>query len=193
MQKDIEHYFEKQPVLVTERLVLRQITMEDAQAIFDMRANKRVNEFIARPEMNDVAQARDLLTRIKAQYQAKNCLSFAGQLRGDGEIIGTCGFNQFDFPNHHAEIGGEMGAKYWGKGLAQEAFKAIVTFGFEKLMLQTIEAKVLPSNRSAIALLEAYGFVKEAHFKNRILFNGDFMDMAVYTLHKTTFDDNRAL
>ena len=40
-----------------------------------------------------------------------------------------------------------------------------------------------PANRSAVHLLEAYGFVKEAHFKDRVYFDGNYSDMAVYTLH----------
>ena len=184
MNSVIDSIFLEQPVLQTKRLVLRPIIPSDAQAIFDMRTNNRVNEFIARSPMMDLVQAEELIKRVDAQFKLKNCLSFAGVLRGEGEIIGTCGFNQFDFPNRHAEIGGEMGQHYWGKGIAQEAFETIVKFGFEKLDLQTIEAKVLPSNRSAVALLERYGFEKEAHFRNRILFQQKFIDLAVYTLHR---------
>ena len=51
------------------------------------------------------------------------------------------------------------------------------------MCLHTIEAKVAPANRSAVHLLEAYGFVKEAHFKDRVYFEGKYSDMAVYTLH----------
>jgi hypothetical protein len=58
--------------------------------------------------------------------------------------------------------------------------QAIIEFGFTKLGLHTIEAKVSPQNRSAIYLMEQLGFVKEAHFKDRIYFEGEFQDMAVY-------------
>jgi ribosomal-protein-alanine N-acetyltransferase len=184
MNSDIDSIFLEQPVLQTKRLVLRPIVPSDAQAIFDMRTNNRVNEFIARSPMMDLVQAEELIKRVDAQFKLKKCLSFAGVLRGEGVIIGTCGFNQFDFPNRHAEIGGEMDQHYWGKGIAQEAFESIVKFGFQKLDLQTIEAKVLPSNRSAVALLERYGFEKEAHFRNRILFEQKFIDLVVYTLHR---------
>ena len=63
-----------------------------------------------------------------------------------------------------------------------EAVQAIITFGFEKMNLHAIEALVSPENRGAIFLLETLGFEKEAHFRDRIYFNGAYSDMAVYTL-----------
>jgi ribosomal-protein-alanine N-acetyltransferase len=68
--------------------------------------------------------------------------------------------------------------------LAFEAVNAIVDIGLNSLNLQTIKAKVCPLNRGAIAILEKLGFVKDAHFKNRVYFNNVFSDMAVYTRHK---------
>ena len=100
------------------------------------------------------------------------------------DIIGTCGLRDFDFPNLRAEIGGELSVEYWGKNIALEAVSKIVEFGLDKLNLHTIEAKVNPENRGAIFLLEQIGFQKEAHFRDRIYFNGKFSDMAVYTLVK---------
>lgn len=180
----MENHFVKFPVLQTKRLLLRAIENDDAQAIFEMRANALVNSFIARPQMQDFEAAVKLVESTKLRYSDRQGMGWAGMLRDQVKIIGTCGFNNFEFPNKHAEIGGEMATEYWGKGIAQEAFEAIIAFGQNELDLQTIEAKVSPENRSAIALLTNYGFEKEAHFKNRVLFEGKFLDMAVYTLHK---------
>lgn len=81
-----------------------------------------------------------------------------------------------------AEIGGELSVNYWGKNIALEAVSAIVQFGFDTLGLHTIEAKVSPDNRGAIYLLEQIGFVKEAHFKDRIYFGETFHDLAIYSM-----------
>lgn len=105
-------------------------------------------------------------------------------LREDDKIIGTCGFNQIDFPNLRAEIGGELSTDYWGKNIAMEAVETIIRFGFDSINLHTIEAKVSPDNKGAIFLLQKIGFKKEAHFVDRIFFNGKYADMAVYTLIK---------
>ena len=175
--------FSEFPRLRTQRLLLRPITLADATEIYALRSNGRVSAFIARPPMPDRAEAERLVERVQQAYAQKQAISWAGELRDGGTLIGACGYNSIDHPNRHAEIGGELGTEYWGKGIAQEAFQAILEFGLGAMCLHTIEAKVAPANRSAVHLLEAYGFVKEAHFKDRVYFDGNYSDMAVYTLH----------
>jgi ribosomal-protein-alanine N-acetyltransferase len=176
--------FDTFPVLKTKRLTLRDIRLEDAQSIFKMRASGKVNQFIARPNMSNPEDAAGLVERTRKAYENKLAIGWAGILRDQNEIIGTCGFNMFDFPNLRAEIGGELSVDYWGKNIASEAVIAIVKFGLETIQLHSIEAKVSPANRGAIFLLEQLGFTKEAHFTDRIYFQGAYKDMAVYTLIK---------
>jgi [ribosomal protein S5]-alanine N-acetyltransferase len=174
--------FNKFPVLRTRRLTLRSITQEDAQRIFDMRSNGMVNRFIARPDMQKHDDAVALAQRTIDAYRNKQAIGWAGILRDNDAIIGTCGFNSIDANNLRAEIGGEMATEYWGRHIAVEAVAEIIRFGFETMNLHTIEAKVSPGNRGAVHLLEQMGFEKEAHYRDRIYFNNTFSDMAVYTL-----------
>jgi ribosomal-protein-alanine N-acetyltransferase len=176
--------FNSFPTIQTERLLLKQIEMADAEAIYKMRSNKRVNEFIGRPEMENLESAIELVNRVQDAYKKETSLAWSGILRGEGQCIGTCGFNHFDFPNHHAEIGGELDVNYWGKNIAIEAVEGIIQYGFESLQLHSIEAKVSPLNRGAIFLLETLGFEKEAHFRERVFFRNQYLDMAVYTCFK---------
>jgi [ribosomal protein S5]-alanine N-acetyltransferase len=184
MQLFNHQVFEAFPVLKTNRLTLREIRPEDARRIYDMRSNGRVNQFIARPQMQKEEDALSLAERTIAAYNNKQAIGWAGILRENNAIIGTCGFNTIDAYNLRAEIGGEMATEYWGKHIAIEAVMAIIQFGLEQMNLHSIEAKVSPDNRGAIYLMEQIGFVKEAHYRDRIYFNGKFMDMAVYTLIK---------
>ncbi len=176
--------FDQFPIIQTERLLLRQIQLEDALEIMKMRQNNRVNQFIARNSMTGLDAAEELVKKTSDGFESKAAIGWAGILRDGSEIIGTCGFNRIDYLNNRAEIGGELSVDYWGKNIAMEAVKAIVSFGFEQMNLHAIEAFVSPSNRGAIYLLESLGFEKEAHFKERIYFNESYSDMAVYTLFK---------
>ncbi|MGV3610773.1 MAG: GNAT family N-acetyltransferase [Fluviicola sp.] len=176
--------FDQFPIIQTERLLLRQIQLKDAVEIMHMRQNKRVNQFITRDSMSGIEAAEELVKKTADAFESKAGIGWAGILRDGSEIIGTCGFNRIDYPNNRAEIGGELSVDYWGKNIAVEAVKAIVSFGFEQMNLHAIEAFVSPENRGAIYLLESLGFEKEAHFKDRIYFNEVYSDMAVYTLFK---------
>ena len=168
------------PVLKTSRLTLRDIRLQDAKAIFKMRSNKAVNRFIARPGMDDPKNAETLVKSTIEAYEKGLAIGWAGILRENDEIIGTCGFNKIDKQNKRAEIGGELATEYWGKNIALEAVEAIVNYGFSKMGLHRIEAFVDPKNKGAIALMEALGFEHEALFRDKILFEGKYLDMAVY-------------
>lgn len=177
-----ENVFATFPQLKTKRLTLREIRPEDAAAIFEMRSNGRVNQFMPRPQMESLDQSQLLVERTTEAYDNRQGIGWAGILRDGKTIIGTCGFNRIDYHNLRAEIGGEMGTEYWGKGIALEAVEAILDFGLTTFGLHAIEAKVSPLNRGAVRVLEHWGFVKEAHFKDSVYFQNQFSDMAVYTL-----------
>lgn len=181
MQLDLS-VFDRFPVLKTPRLLLKEIELSDSKRIFDMRSNSRVNAFIARENMKEASSSEMLVARTREAYQNKQGIGWAGILRDNRDIIGTCGFNRIEHENLRAEIGGELSTEYWGKNIALEAVQAIVEFGLSTLGLHAIEAKVNPQNRGAVHLLEFLGFEKEAHHKDRIYFRGQFLDMAVYTL-----------
>lgn len=172
------------PILKTERLTLRDIRITDAEEIYKMRASGRVNQFIARNNMSNFEDSKLLIEKTNTAFKNKMAIGWAGILRNNNAIIGTCGFNQIDYPNLRAEIGGELSVDYWGKNIAIEAVSTIIKFGLNNLNLHSIEAKVSPNNRGAIYLMEQLGFKKEAHFVDRIYFYGNFSDMAVYTLLK---------
>jgi len=176
--------FEQFPILKSKRLTLREIKVADAAKIFEMRSSGRVNQFIARDNMNNIESSIKLIEKTVLAYKNKQGIGWAGVLRDGETIIGTCGYNQIDFANHRAEIGGELAVDFWGKNIALEAVEAIIKFGLDTMNLHTIEAKVSAQNRGAIFLLQKIGFKKEAHFVDRIFYNGTYSDMAVYTLIK---------
>lgn len=176
-----EQYFQEFPILQTNRLLLRNLSLEDANSVFKMRANSMVNRFIGRDNMAEEKNAKELVNKTINAYKNKQAIAWAGVLRDEKLIIGTCGLMGIEHQNRRAEIGGEMWVDYWGKNLAIEAVTAIVNFGFEKLNLLAIEAKVSPLNRGAIAILSNLGFEQEAYFKDRFFHHGNYHDLAVYT------------
>jgi len=176
--------FENFPVLRSPRLVLRKLELSDAHALFAMRANALVHTFIARPLQQSEAESKALIEKTLNAYAHRQAIAWAAVLRGEGEVIGTCGFNRIELQHRRAEIGGEMSPDFWGKRLAQEAVRTIIEFGLGPMGLHSIEAKVDPGNRSAIAVLEAMGFLKEAHFREYYFYEGKFKDLAVFSLVK---------
>jgi RimJ/RimL family protein N-acetyltransferase len=170
------------PVIETRRIMLRKIKPSDAEAIFKMRTNGRMNQFILREDMDQAADAGALVNKVSESYINKTAIGWAGVYKENNHLIGTCGFNAIDHENNRSEIVGEMMVDYWGKHLALEALDAMLDYGFTKLQLHSVEAKVLPENKSAIHLLKHLGFEREAYFRDRVFYNQEYHDLAVYSL-----------
>jgi ribosomal-protein-alanine N-acetyltransferase len=173
------------PELESRRLFLRELQDSDADAIQAMRSSKAVNRFIARNDTITSEEAQNLTEKSRQAFENRTGIAWAGVRKGTDAFIGACGFNRIDFQNLRAEIGGEMSSDFWGRKLAIEAVAAIVAFGFQELGLHSVEARLDPANRSAIALLESLGFVKEAHFREYVYFRDAFRDLVVYTCHRS--------
>ena len=78
-------------------------------------------------------------------------------------IIGFCGLKYL--PDLDAvDVGYRLLPQYWGRGLATEACRASLTFGFATLQLDQIIGLVLPDNAASIRVLEKAGMHADGRF-----------------------------
>ena len=89
-----------------------------------------------------------------------------------------------DSPNYRAEIGYRLHPAQHGKGIMNEALKAVLDYGFNVMNLHSVEANTNPGNKESISLLERNGFIREGYFKENYFYDGKFLDSAVYSLVK---------
>tara|TARA_R110001592_G_scaffold164460_3_gene398620 strand:- start:3228 stop:3755 length:528 start_codon:yes stop_codon:yes gene_type:complete len=161
------------PVLETERLTLRVLNLDDAKAIFGLRTNKEVNEFIDRKTPNNLSEARAFIDRISNLTLNNKGIFWVIESKSNHQLIGTIGLRNFEDEEEYAEIGYELDPIYQQKGFMSEAFEAILEFGFQEMELKTIEAFTHKNNSDSISLLEKQDFVfqpdiKDEGFENNI-------------------------
>lgn len=178
----LEIVFGDFPVLSTSRLLLREVTDEDAEAILVLRSNPHTMKYLDRPDLKDLGEARLYIDKNKSDYLRNEGISWILVLHETKEVIGTAGFWRFDKANHRAEIGYMLLPQYWGKGLATEVLDSIITYAFSTLKLHSIEANVNPENEASKKLLLRSGFKQEAYFRENYFFNGRFLDSVIYCL-----------
>ena len=80
------------------------------------------------------------------------------------------------------QIGYWMGEAYAGKGLMQDAVKALISFGFDRLNLHRLEAACIPSNDRSVAVLEKTGFTREGLLKSYLKINGKWQDHLLFAI-----------
>jgi len=96
---------------------------------------------------------------ILGQLKLKNYIEFA--ILVDNKFVGTICLEKIDKINKKASIGYWVSKAYRGRGIATEAVKLIVDFGFNKLKLKRIYAEVKKGNIQSSRVLEKVGFEKE--------------------------------
>jgi len=81
-----------------------------------------------------------------------------------------------------AVLGYWMGAPYAGKGLMTAAVRAVITFAFDSLHLNRVEAACLPNNTASIRLLEKVGFAREGYARRYLCIDGRWQDHLLFGL-----------
>ena len=109
------------PVLKTERLTLRQLSVNDDKEIFALRSDKQVNKYLDRDPTNTIEDARKFIHKIVEVVKQNKGIYWAITLTNNDNLIGTiCLFN-FSNENDQAEIGYELLPAFQGQGIMQEA------------------------------------------------------------------------
>ncbi len=178
----LELNFDPFPILTTERLVLRQMTNDDAKEIFFLRSDERVMKYIDRAPAESVDDALKFINMINTGLDKNENIYWAISLIDDPKMIGNICIWSIRKEHYRAEIGYALHPAFHGKGIMQEAIQSVLGYGFNTMKLHSVEANVNPENEASIKLLERNGFIREAYFKEDYFYNGKFLDSAIYSL-----------
>ena len=150
------------PILKTERLVLRQLLNSDNTAIFLLRSDERVNQYIDRPQQHNIDEATAFINKINMGIEQNQSVYWAISLKNNAELIGAICLWNFSLNHLTAELGYELIPTFQGQGIMNEAINSVIQYAFEKIDLETIVAYTHKDNKSSIKLLEKNGFIWEA-------------------------------
>ncbi len=169
------------PTLITQRLVLRAITFDDIQDMFEMRSDPRVMQYIPRPIAQTEEDAKAVIQMLLTTMEQKEGLVWGISFRNDTKLLGLIGYFRLKHTDFRAEIGYQLNAKFWQQGIAYETLVPVLNFGFNTMNCHSIEAVIDPDNIGSERVLQKCGFVKEAHFKENCFWDGRFLDSVIYS------------
>ena len=171
------------PTLETDRLILREITMQDAPGIFAIRGDFAVTRYNFGAAYETIECAHQLIESMQQAYQDQTELRWGITRKNDvSTVIGMCGFNYWNRTDRRASIGYDLAQAHWRQGIMSEALRAILTFGFEDMDLNRIEADCSAENTASIHLLRKLGFVQEGLQREQYIDEGRFWDLALFAL-----------
>lgn len=170
---DAPAYF---PALQTDRLILRQLTMEDVDFVFQHFHDPQVSQYLMdEPPVADHAQARAIIDFF-LEPEDKTHNRWGIVRRADNQLIGTVGYHKWEKAYFRAEIGYDLSPDCWGQGYMTEALRAVIRHGFERLGLNRIDALVYIDNDRSVQLLQRLGFKKEGLLRDYFCLDGIFFD-----------------
>jgi len=170
------------PSLQTDRLLLKEITGDSAQDIFEIYSSAEVVRYYDCDVYQSLQQAMDQIRTWAANCSKDVAIRWGISEKGNGKIIGTCGFNFWNKQYSSSPLGYDLLPSYWNKGIITEAVKEILRFGFEEMKLNRVQAITFPENVASTRVLEKLGFQNEGTLREWGYFKGRFQDVYCHSL-----------
>jgi RimJ/RimL family protein N-acetyltransferase len=152
-------------VIETNRLILRRLSIEDAEFILRLVNEPSWIRFIGNKGVKTMDDARDYILRGPVEsYSRFGFGLYLTELRDDGTPIGICGLIKRESLKD-VDVGFAFLPEFWGKGYAFEAASAVMAHGKSAFGLNRIVAVTVQDNHSSIKVLEKLGLRFERMIK----------------------------
>ena len=169
--------------LQTERLLLREYTLDDFAAVHSFASDARVAEYVEwGPNTADDTQ-EFLELCVAAQRGAIRTNFTLAVTLPSGDPFGSVGLA---VDRGRGELGYVIDADHWGRGYATEAAASLLRFGQETLRLRDITATCRPENTASARVLEKIGMVQAGLRRADKLIRGQWRDSLVFSAVSTS-------
>ncbi len=170
------------PTLTTERLTLRAFEEDDAKPIFEWAKNPNLTRFTLWDHHKTVAESLAFVSDYaRMRYFEGTPEPYAITLTPSIIPIGACGCFWVSEPNRIMELGYWVAEPYWGKGIAVEASRAVLTLAFREYSPIRMQARVIAGNTASSRVLEKIGFRYEGTHRSALFRRGRYEDVMMYS------------
>lgn len=157
----------------TDRLLLRELLLSDADGMFELDSNPKVHLFVGNNPVKNIEESIEYIHFVQKQYKDFGTGRWAVILKETNEFLGWSGIKFItDEINGHKnfyEIGYRFIEKHWGKGYATEAGKAFVNYAFNEMKVDALYAYADAGNENSRKILEKLGL----HYINSFEYEGE--------------------
>ncbi len=173
------------PILRTERLILRNATIDDAQDLVGYFSNPNVYKHMEPGGPITLEKAVEAISTWDVEYIKGENIRFAIAEPKTNKMIGSIFL--LDFFGRGSELVFDLDENYWRKGYMTEAINEIIEFAFYKLNRIRIQACVYKENYASQDLLKKLGFQREGLLRKVMLneYTGSYEDLYIYSLLDT--------
>jgi len=185
-------------MIESENIRLRQIEEADLPKLRDWRNSAIIRPTLRQFTLLNMINQNKWLESLYTNYMPKYAM-FVIELKsnspkGDthhGLLVGVCGLTYINWKEGHAEISIYIGEKNWQKrGIASEALKRLIKYGFEELRLHRLFAVIFEYNNLSIKLFKRCGFKYEGRHKEARFWDGKYWDEVIMSVLNHEYFEN---
>ena len=165
--------------ILTERLILREITQDDFQAVHEYASDPETVRYMPFGP-NTMEETQEFIDRnLKRQNeQPRTDYGLGIILKSEDRLIGACGMH--GVTEIQASIGYVLNRRYWGHGYATEAAKALIGYLFNELGVHRVYASCDPDNHASVRVLEKVGMSLEGRLRENMVIHGEYRDSLIF-------------
>lgn len=167
--------------LETPRFRLRKIEPSDIETLHSYWSDDIVTEYMA-ASFKTLEESKEMVDILNRLPETNEGMRWAIVDKQSGVVLGSCGYHNVKAEHKRAEVGYEIGQKYWGRGVMQEVMQAVLQHCFDTIGFNRIEAFVTMGNDRSAHTLEKLGFKAEGVLREYEYNKGGFQDQVVMAL-----------
>lgn len=175
----------------TERLVLRELSVDDLDAYLLMVSDPEVMRYLYEDVMDREAALADLTRRLGSGDPEEGAWRNVAVERNGG-FLGQVGVCLRSVEHRQCEVGYAFRADAGGQGYATEAAGAMVDYAFTELGAHRVCGRLDARNAASARLLERLGMRREAHLRENEFVKGEWTDELVYAITRDEWDARRS-
>ena len=173
----------------TRRLLLRPMCLADAGDMFrNWTGDAEVARYVSWEPHASEADSRAYLESVVAGYGQPNYYNWG--IVFEETLIGSVGVARMSEADLNCEVGYCLGRRWWGRGIATEALRALVDFLFAQVNFHRIAAVHDPDNPASGRVMQKAGMAREGVLRQQRFLKGRFVDTVVYSILRDEWEAN---
>ncbi len=173
-------------LIETDRLILRRFVISDAVKVYNgWTSDENTSKYVSWDAHKNVDETMKVVSNWIKEYESDS-YNWVVEIKETKELIGNISVISVSKKHHNCEVGYCYGSKYWNKGFATEALKAVINYMLNECEMHIVEAKHYSTNPASGRVMEKAKMIKEAILKERRYNETDnsYIDLICYYIKK---------
>lgn len=185
---NLQRFFSKFPIIKLDDLVLRDLMLSDKNEYFALMSDPDVTKYLSDEDIpTSVKSAEEEIKFWGGLFYRRQSIFWAIADANTDKLIGTIGFNNWNFQNRRAEISYDLIKAHWNKGIMTKVVSNIMLFAFKDMGIHRIEARTMVGNEVSQKLLNKVGFKLEGVQKGYRIIREEPADIALYGITRDNY------